>query len=104
MNQARLMPRPVRKEYTDESITIEHNFLASSNEYDFALRHYITVPRNLVCESTVVGTEMVPEMVIPGKPATSTVVIPATEKPIVKWNCVPLLSDEEEAAIDGVTL
>jgi len=53
--------------------------MASSDKYDYALRYNIEIPRNTVCE-----------LVEPAKPAV--------------YRCEPLLSDEEEAAIDGVTL
>ena len=79
LNKARLMPRPVTKKWSPDSLTLTHNFMASSDKYDYALRYYIEIPRNTVCE-----------LVEPAKPAV--------------YRCEPLLLEEEEAAIDGVTL
>ena len=80
LNFARTMERPIKKEWTDFNLELVHNFMASDKTaYDYAVRHYVRINRSQVCE-----------LVKPAKPAV--------------YRCDLLLSDEEEADIDGVTL
>ena len=74
LNLARMMTRPIRKEYGDDYLEVGHDFMASDGKFDYAVRNYVKTNRTNVCE-----------LIEPAKPAV--------------YRCEPILSEAEEATL-----
>lgn len=80
--------RSFDKSYSDSLMTLKKDFgLVSA---------HVVAMRESVCKRVVVGTEEVPEQVIP---ATEAKVIPAYTREMVEWDCTPSLLSPEFAAL-----
>ena len=56
----------------------------------------IRVYKNNVCNRLIVGTREVPATVIPARPATPEVTIPARVEEVYEWQCGSLLDEGDE--------
>ena len=60
------------------------------------LKISIVVFKNRVCQRIVTGTRVIPETVIPARPAEPERIVAAHEEPIVEWRCGSLLAPESK--------
>lgn len=82
--------RTFDKSYSDSLMTLKKDFgLVSA---------HVVAMREAVCKRVVVGTEEVPEQIIPAKEAQ---VIPAHTIEKVEWDCTPSLLSPEFASLES---
>ena len=74
------------KTYGHEFVNIEHPFGSR-------VKLYIATQRHVVCERVVIGTEVIPEHVIP---AQDERVIPERVIEKIEWRCAPILAGDQE--------